>query len=93
LRPDVVWFGEALPPRALERAEAVARECDLFLSIGTSGAVFPAAQLPLTARQSGATVVEVNRDPTPLTRVASFSLLGPAGAILPALLDAAWPAT
>ena len=92
LRPDVVWFGEALPPRALERAEAVARECDLFLSIGTSGAVYPAAQLPLTARQSGATVVEVNRDPTPLTRVASFSLLGPAGAILPALVDAAWPA-
>jgi NAD-dependent deacetylase len=93
LRPDVVWFGEALPPRALERAEAVARECDLFLSIGTSGAVFPAAQLPLTARQAGATVVEVNRDPTPLTRVASFSLLGPAGTILPALVDAAWPAT
>jgi NAD-dependent deacetylase len=93
LRPDVVWFGEALPPRALERAETVARECDLFLSIGTSGAVFPAAQLPLTARQAGATVVEVNRDPTPLTRVASFSLRGPAGGILPALVDAAWPAT
>ena len=93
LRPDVVWFGEALPPRALSRAETMARECDLFLSIGTSGAVFPAAQLPLTARQAGATVVEVNRDPTPLTRVASFSLLGPAGAILPALVDAAWPTT
>jgi NAD-dependent deacetylase len=93
LRPDVVWFGEALPPRALERAQAVASECDLFLSIGTSGAVFPAAQLPLTARQAGATVVEVNRDPTPLTRVASFSLRGPAGGILPALVDAAWPAT
>jgi NAD-dependent deacetylase len=70
----------------------VARECDLFLSIGTSGAVFPAAQLPLTARQAGATVVEVNRDPTPLTSVASFSLLGPAGTILPALVDAAWSA-
>jgi NAD-dependent deacetylase len=91
LRPDVVWFGESLPPRALERAEAVARECDLFLSVGTSAAVFPAAQLPLTALQAGAAVVEINKDPTPLTRVATYSLRGAAGAILPALLEAAWP--
>jgi NAD-dependent deacetylase len=91
LRPDVVWFGETLPPRALARAEALARECDLFFSIGTSAAVFPAAQLPVTALRSGATVVEVNTDATPLTRAATFSLLGAAGAILPALLDAAWP--
>jgi NAD-dependent deacetylase len=91
LRPDVVWFGETLPPQALARAEAVARECDVFFSIGTSAAVFPAAQLPVTALQSGATVVEVNKDPTPLTRAATFSLLGAAGTILPALLDAAWP--
>jgi NAD-dependent deacetylase len=91
LRPDVVWFGESLPPRALERAEAAARECDLFLSVGTSAAVFPAAQLPLTALQAGAAVVEINKDPTPLTRVATYSLRGAAGAILPALLEAAWP--
>jgi NAD-dependent deacetylase len=91
LRPDVVWFGESLPPRALERAEAVARKCDLFLSVGTSAAVFPAAQLPLTALQAGAAVVEINKDPTPLTRVATYSLRGAAGAILPALLEAAWP--
>ncbi len=93
LRPDVVWFGEALPAQALERAETAARACDVFFSIGTSGAVFPAAQLPLTARAAGATVVEINRDPTPLTGAASFSLLGPSGTILPALVDAAWPAT
>jgi NAD-dependent deacetylase len=91
LRPDVVWFGESLPPRALERAEAAARECDLLFSIGTSGAVFPAAQLPLTALQAGAALVEINKDPTPLTRVATYSLCGAAGAILPALLEAAWP--
>jgi NAD-dependent deacetylase len=91
LRPDVVWFGESLPPRALERAEAAARECDLFLSVGTSAAVFPAAQLPLTALQAGAAVVEINKDPTPLTRMATYSLRGAAGAILPALLEAAWP--
>jgi NAD-dependent deacetylase len=93
LRPDVVWFGEALPPAALARAEAAARECELFFSIGTSAAVYPAAQLPVTALRGGATVVEVNKDPTPLTGAATFSLLGAAGAILPALLEAAWPAS
>jgi NAD-dependent deacetylase len=91
LRPDVVWFGEALPPQALARAEAVARGCDVFFSIGTSAAVFPAAQLPVTALAAGATVIEVNKDPTPLSGAASFSLRGPAGTILPALVDAAWP--
>jgi len=90
LRPDVVWFGEALPPHALAAAEAAARACDVLLSIGTSAAVFPAAQLPLTALQSGAMVVEVNKDPTPLTGVATFSLPGRAGAILPRLLNATW---
>jgi NAD-dependent deacetylase len=91
LRPDVVWFGETLPPAALARAEAVARDCEVFFSIGTSAAVFPAAQLPLTALEAGAMVVEVNKDPTPLSGAATFSLLGAAGKILPALLDAAWP--
>jgi NAD-dependent deacetylase len=90
LRPDVVWFGETLPPQAIARAEAAARECDLFFSIGTSAAVFPAAQLPRTALQGGATVVEINKDSTPLTGAATFSLRGAAGEILPALLDAAW---
>ena len=90
LRPDVVWFGETLPPQALAAAEAAARECDLLFSIGTSAAVFPAAQLPVTALQSGAMVVEINKDPTPLTGVATFSLLGQAGEILPRLLAATW---
>jgi NAD-dependent deacetylase len=91
LRPDVVWFGESLPAEALARAEDAARECDLFFSIGTSAAVYPAAQLPVTALRSGATLVEVNRDPTPLTRHATFSLLGPAGELLPRLVAAVWP--
>jgi NAD-dependent deacetylase len=91
LRPDVVWFGESLPAEALARAEAAARDCDLFFSIGTSAAVYPAAQLPVAALESGATLVEVNKDPTPLTRLATFSLLGPAGELLPQLVDAAWP--
>jgi NAD-dependent deacetylase len=90
LRPDVVWFGETLPGQALAAAEAAARGCDVLLSIGTSAAVFPAAQLPLTALQSGAMVVEVNKDPTRLSAVATFSLRGLAGEVLPRLLDAAW---
>ena len=90
LRPDVVWFGESLPPQALAAAEAAVRECDLLFSIGTSAAVFPAAQFPVTALQSGAMVVEINKDRTPLTGVATFSLLGQAGEILPRLLTATW---
>jgi NAD-dependent deacetylase len=91
LRPDVVWFGEMLPADALARADAAARDCDVFLSIGTSAAVFPAAQLPLSAIDAGATVVEVNKDATPLSRLAAFSFRAAAGEALPALLAAAWP--
>jgi NAD-dependent deacetylase len=91
LRPDVVWFGEMLPAQALAQADAAARGCDLLLSVGTSAAVFPAAQLPVSALQSGAMVVEVNKDRTPLSAVATFSLLGHAGELLPRLLEAAWP--
>ena len=55
LRPDVVWFGELLPEHALRRAEEAARSCDLFLSVGTSNVVEPAASLPWTAARHGAT--------------------------------------
>jgi len=92
LRPDVIWFGESLPAQALAQAEAAARGCEMLFSIGTSAAVFPAAQLPLTALQAGAMVVEVNKDPTPLTGIATFSLLGLAGEILSRLLEETWPA-
>jgi len=91
LRPDVVWFGEPLPAEALARAEAAARDCDAFLAVGTSAAVYPAAQLPLTALAAGACVIEVNRDPTPLSAAATFSLRGRAGEILPQLVAAVWP--
>jgi NAD-dependent deacetylase len=91
LRPDVVWVGEMLPPQALAAAETAARACDLLFSIGTSAAVFPAAQLPVTALRSGAMVVEINKDPTPLSGGATFSLRGQAGEILPRLLAVTWP--
>ena len=86
LRPDVVWFNESLPEGAFETAEMKARECDVFLSIGTSSVVYPAAMLPEIALQSRATVIEINPDETPLTNLATFSLRGASGAVLPALL-------
>ena len=90
LRPDVVWFGEMLPPAAIEAAETAAAACDVFFSIGTSTAVYPAAALPFTALQAGAVVVEVNSGETSLTERATFSLRGPAGQVLPALVKAVW---
>jgi NAD-dependent deacetylase len=91
LRPDVVWFGEMLPAAALEQAEAAAHSCDVFLSVGTSAAVYPAAHLPLTARDAGATVIEVNKDPTRISGAVTYSLRGASGEILPRLFAAAWP--
>ena len=89
LRPDVVWFGESLPEEALASALRAARSCDVFLSVGTSTVVEPAASLPFIARQAGATVIEVNTDDTPLSNVAQISLRGTAGEMLPPLLDQA----
>jgi NAD-dependent deacetylase len=91
LRPDVVWFGESLPAETLAAAEAAARDCDVFLCIGTSSVVYPAAALPEIALAAGAMVVEVNREATPLSGIATHSLRGAAGELLPALVAAAWP--
>jgi len=88
LRPDVVWFGEGLPEAALNEAMHASGECDVFLSVGTSSVVYPAAMLPEIALRVGATVIEINPDETPLTRTATFSLRGPAGVVLPELLRA-----
>ena len=88
LRPDVVWFGETLPAEALDAAFKAAAECDLFLTIGTSGVVHPAASLPLVALDNQATVVEINPAPTPLSHQMSYVLPGPAGQILPVLIEA-----
>jgi NAD-dependent deacetylase len=87
LRPDVVWFGEAIPPQALADADEAAANCDVFLSIGTASVVYPAAGLAARARQYGATVIEINIEPTALTPLAHFSLRGPSGEVLPQLLQ------
>jgi NAD-dependent deacetylase len=90
LRPDVVWFGEALPRLQLEAAVTAARNCDIFFSIGTSGVVQPAASLPFAAHNRGAVVVEVNAEPTPLTPKADYVLPGKSGEILPRIVEAVW---
>lgn len=91
LRPDVVWFGELLPVRALQEASAASMDCDLFLSVGTSNMVEPAASLPWTAHRHGATVVVVNPTDEGQGRGPGVRfLLGPAGEILPQLVSAAW---
>jgi NAD-dependent protein deacetylase/lipoamidase len=88
LRPDVVWFGEMLPYEALETASGAARGSDVFLSIGTSSLVYPAAALPFDALENGATLVEINPEATPLTPHTDYSVRAPAGDALPQLLAA-----
>lgn len=90
LRPDVVWFGEMLPVDALEAAIDASENCDVFFSIGTSSVVYPAADLWRRAKNSGAIVIEINKDPTSLTSLADFSFLGKAGEILPELVETIW---
>ena len=87
LRPDVVWFGEMLPASALDEAFGAAQNCDLFFSVGTSSLVQPAASLPFEALRSGAVLVEVNPDETPLTRYVDYALQGRAGEVLPNLVE------
>src|SRR5256886_3426820 len=87
LRPDIVWFGEMLPADGLESAVAAAAKCDVFFSIGTSSVVYPAADLWRRAKEGDAIVIEINKDPTPLTPLADHSFLGKASEILPALVE------
>ena len=86
-RPDVVWFGEALPERQWTRAEAACRQADLCLVVGTSGLVHPAAQLPTIAKAAGSSIVVVGPDATALDEVADVVLRGRAGTVVPALIE------
>ncbi|MEU8264365.1 NAD-dependent deacylase [Micromonospora sp. NPDC048999] len=90
IRPGVVWFGEALPEAALSSAVEAASACDLLLTVGTSGLVYPAAEVPQVAARCGAAVIQVNPQETPLDRVAEVNLRGPAARVLPALVEATW---
>ncbi len=95
VRPGVVWFGEALPPDAWDAAERAATKADVFLTIGTSAVVYPAAGLPLVARRAGAFVAEVNPVPSDIAGALDEVVVGPAGTVLPALVaavEARWAA-
>ena len=83
LRPDVVLFGELLPPGAYERAADAASDVELCFVVGTSALVYPAANLPALAKRAGACVVEVNPERTPLSDFCDEVLTGNAGDILP----------
>lgn len=86
LRPGVVWFGEMLPPDALQAAERAAEACDVALIVGTSGAVWPAAGLAATARRAGAFVAIVNPHASEIDDQAHVVLRATAAQALPALL-------
>ena len=85
LRPSVVWFGESLPVETFQRAAHESERADLFLVVGTSATVWPAAGLIEIAARGGALVVEVNREETPLTALADLHLEGAAGELIPGL--------
>lgn len=89
LRPDVVWFGEMLPGQALDAADEAIGGCDLFLSVGTSSQVHPAAGFVQIAAARGATTVEINAEPTPISRMVSLALHGRAGELLPQVVASA----
>ena len=86
LRPGVVWFGEALPQKVWQDAEDAARTAEVFLLIGTSAIVYPAAGLAQIAKASGARVVEINIAETVLSDAIDQFLQGPSGELLPQLI-------
>jgi NAD-dependent deacetylase len=85
LRPDVVWFGET--PYFMEEIARAAERCDLFVSIGTSGAVYPAAGLVKIARANGAGTLEINLEPSQNAAFFDGGLYGPASAKVPEWAD------
>jgi len=93
IRPGVVWFGEQLPANEWELAQEACRDCDLMLVIGTSGIVWPVANLPYLADEKGACIVQINPIISGLNGVANFNLAGKAGEVLPELYAAAFPNT
>jgi NAD-dependent deacetylase len=88
-RPDCVFFGELIPPEALDRSQQASARCDVMLVVGTSATVQPAAYMPVIARQRGAVIIEINPEPTPLTGTTSQVLVqGKAGEVMNELVSA-----
>ena len=87
VKGDTVMFGEPIPPSALQRCAEETARADLFMCIGTSAVVYPAAQYPIEAAQRGVPLIEVNPEPTPLSRLATEVLRGASGEALPRLAE------
>jgi NAD-dependent deacetylase len=87
LRPGVVWFGEPIPAGALIAATDAAAACDVFLSVGTSSVIWPAAGLAESANSNGAVVIEINPDVTPQSGRSHYRMKGKSGEVLPELID------
>ena len=87
IRPGIVWFGEQLPDEPWQAAVEAVGTADLVVVVGTSGVVYPAAALPEVAVANGATVIEVNPEPTPLSNAVTLSVRETAAAALPTLLQ------
>jgi NAD-dependent deacetylase len=90
VRPNVVWFGESLPVKELREAEQAVNKCDLMLIVGTSGLVYPAANLPMAAIRRKITTIQVNPTETDLDTKVTFDLKGKAGVLLPELYKMAF---
>jgi NAD-dependent deacetylase len=88
LKPDAVFFGEAIPEKAYREADRASRASTLMVVVGTSAIVYPAASMPLIAKHSGAKVIEVNPEPTPLTgSVSDYIIYGTAAEVLPRIVN------
>ncbi len=88
LKPDIVFFGEPIPPDALRESFELARRADVLLVVGTSAQVYPAASIPEEAKASGAKIIEVNLEPTPLTNtITDVFCQGKAGEVLPKIVE------
>lgn len=89
LRPDAVFFGEMIPADAMWRSRQAATDCDLMLVVGTSAVVQPAAMIPVMARDSGAKIVEINPERTPLTgEISDYLIMGRAGDVMSRIMEA-----
>jgi NAD-dependent deacetylase len=88
LKPDVIFFGEALPEEALQEATRRACGCDLMIVVGSSLLVYPAAYMPFYAKQAGAPLVIVNLSPTPADKIADLLISAPAGEAMGVILGA-----
>jgi NAD-dependent deacetylase len=88
LKPDGIFFGEQIPPAVIARAHEAVEKCRIMMIIGTSGVVYPAAEVPFLSSSRGAAVIEINLSPTPFTTsITQYFLEGAASAVLPEILE------